>query len=137
MKLLAIDYGKRRIGLAATSGEGTVRGLSTIDRHKHPDAVAATTAAIRRESPDRLIMGIPLDGTDRETPFAVEIKAFAGALSKSTGLTVSFIDESFTSTRAQELLRFRRKKERRDKSNVDRLAACIILEDFLKEHPCD
>lgn len=137
MKLMAIDYGKRRIGLAASTGQGAVRGLSTIDRHRHPDAVEATRQVVSREGPDRLVMGLPLDGNDRETAFSTEIRSFAGALSESTGIPVTFIDESFTSVRAQEMLRFRKKKERRDKQNVDRIAACLILEDYLKEHPCD
>ena len=60
----------------------------------------------------------------------------ARKLEKRTGLPVDFIDESGSSLRAGSLLRFRKKKERRDKGSVDRIAACLFLDQYLRENGC-
>lgn len=137
MKLIGIDYGRRRIGLAVTDETGTVvRGLATIDRKKRPDFRAALTAAIAAERPEAVVFGLPLDAGDGETAMSAEIRAFAADFQKNTRmrLPVYFVDESLTSKKAAELIRFRKKKVRRDKSTTDRIAACLILEQFLREN---
>lgn len=131
MKLLGIDYGRRRIGLAITDEDGAgIRGLPTVDRKKYPDPIKAILSLIINEKPGALVIGLPLDFLDNETDMSKEVRAFAGELKVKSGLEVHFVDESFLSVRAQELLRFRKKKERRDKGSVDRLSACLILEQF-------
>ena len=137
MKLIGIDYGRRRIGLAVTDETGTVvRGLATIDRKKNPDCRAALSAAIAAERPEAAVFGLPLDADDGETAMSAEVRAFAADFEKTapTRLPVYFVDESLTSKKAAELMRFRKKKVRRDKSATDRIAACLILEQFLKEN---
>ncbi len=134
---MAIDYGRRRIGLAVGDDTGSpVRGLPTLDRKKRPDTVSALLEIIRRERPERLVVGLPLDAGDAETVMSEEVRSFARKLETSTGLPLSFIDESLTSLRAVELLRFRKKSERRDKGSIDRLAACLILDQFIRESGC-
>jgi len=135
MKLIGVDYGRRRIGLAITDETGTVvRGLATLDRKKHGLPLASLLEVIARERPSAVVFGLPLDADDRETSMAAEIRKFAADLETSIHLPVYFIDESLTSKQASaELLRFRKKKERRDKAAVDRIAACLILEAFLRE----
>jgi putative holliday junction resolvase len=131
MKLIGVDYGRRRIGCAVTDETGTVvRGLPTIDRKKCPDLTAALTAVIAAERPEAIVFGLPLDADDNETAMSAEVRKFAAGFA---ALPVHFVDESLTSVKAAELLRFRKKKERRDKSATDRIAACLILEAFLRE----
>lgn len=137
MKLISIDYGRRRIGVAVGGDSGTpVHGLSTIDRKKHPAAAAALAAIIEREQPDGLLFGLPLDSNDADTVMSMEVRTFARKLQKLTGLPVFFIDESRSSLQAEELLRYRKKKQRRDKGSVDRVAACLILDQYLRENGC-
>jgi putative Holliday junction resolvase len=134
MRLIGVDYGRRRIGLAVTDETGSVvRGLTTIDRKRFADCRAAIAAVIASERPGALVFGVPLDADDRDTAMAAEIRAFARVINKDYGLPVHFVDESMTSKKASELLMFRKKKTRRDKTAVDRIAACLILEQFLKE----
>ena len=134
MRLIGVDYGRRRIGLAVTDETAVlVRGLPTIDRKKCGDCRAALAAIIASERPGALVFGLPLDADGRDTAMAAEIRAFAEGIKKDSGLPVYFVDESLTSKKAAELLRFRKKKIRRDKSATDRIAACLILEQFLKE----
>ncbi len=135
MKLIGVDYGRRRIGLAMSDETGTVvRGLATIDRRKHGHPLTALLDVFACERPDAAVFGLPLDADDRETPMAAEIRKFASALEKKVSLPVYFIDESLTSKQASKLLGFRKKKERRNKEAVDKIAACLILEAFLKEN---
>jgi putative holliday junction resolvase len=137
MKLISIDYGRRRIGLAVSDETGTcVRGLRTIDRKTNPDPLVPLSTLIGSLGPAGLVIGLPLDGDDNETTMSREVRNFAAKLEKSLAIPVYFIDESLTSKQAEGLLRFRKKKERRSKDAVDRLAACLILESFLKEQQC-
>jgi putative Holliday junction resolvase len=137
MKLLGIDYGRRRIGIAVTDSEGMqIRGLTTIDRLKHPDALVPLLNIINQEAPGGLVMGVPLGGEQNETVMSLEIRAFGDRLQARCPLPLSYVDESYTSQQAQDLLLFRKRKERRNKQNVDRLAACLILDIYQKEQQC-
>jgi putative Holliday junction resolvase len=136
MKLISIDYGRRRIGIAVGGLGTTVHGLPTLDRKKHPAAAAALAAIIDRERAEGLLFGLPLDSNDAETVMSKEVRTFARKLQELTGLPVFFIDESRSSLQAQSLLLYRKKKERREKGSVDRLAACLILDQYLRENGC-
>jgi putative holliday junction resolvase len=138
MKLIGIDYGRRRIGLAVTDESGEyIRGLPTVDRLRTADYLSALRSVIEMERPVRIVVGLPLDIDGDETVMSREIRAFASCLGAATGLPVVFVDESLSSKTATALMRPRKKKDRRDKEAVDRIAACIILESFQKGLTCD
>jgi putative Holliday junction resolvase len=138
MKLLGVDYGRRRIGMAVTDNDGRfIKGLPTLDRNKIPDLFSKLRAIILEHHPGLLILGLPLDIDGRDTVMSLEVRAFAENLQSVTDVSVEFVDESLTSRRAAEIMRIKKKKDRRDKSAVDRIAACLILEEFLKENPCE
>jgi len=133
MKILGIDYGRRRIGIAVTDETGTcVYGRPTIDRKKVDNIFSVLSALISKESPNTLVFGVPLGPYDEETVMSKEIREFAKVLSRtiSQEIAIHFIDESFTSSQAQEKLRFRKKKQRQNKDLLNRFAACHILESF-------
>jgi len=133
MKLLSVDYGRRRIGVAVTDEEGRlVRGLNVIDRKKCIDSHQQLLKIIDDEKAEAIVFGLPLNDMDEETAMSREVRAFAAEIEKRCGLPIHFIDESFTSKRAAELTMFRKKKARRDKGLTDRIAACLILETFLE-----
>ncbi|HLV32526.1 MAG TPA: Holliday junction resolvase RuvX [Chitinispirillaceae bacterium] len=137
MKLMGIDYGRRRIGIAVSDETGRcIRGLTTVDRKKNPDFLSSLNNLIQQENPQELVIGLPLDVNDAETVMSKEVRAFADQLNRICGKPIHFVDESLSSKRASELLRFRKKKARRDKAAVDRLAACIILEIYREEKEC-
>jgi len=140
MKLLGIDYGRRRIGIATTDETGIcIRGCPTIDRKKCPDSVSALSEIIDRESPEALVFGVPLGPHDEETVMSREIRIFAERIHTSLPkkLPIHFVDESYSSILAQRQLQFLKKKKRRDKQLVDKLAACNILETFQRQQECD
>jgi putative Holliday junction resolvase len=134
MKLMGIDYGRRRIGVAVTDETGTcVRGAGCIYCGAGKDAARLLQEYIDKEKPEALVVGLPLDACGEETDMSREIRVFAGVLQERTGLRIHFTDEQFSSKDAQRLAMHRSRKKRRDKTLVDRLAACLILEQYLRE----
>jgi len=133
MKTVGIDYGRRRIGIATTDPDGiVVRGLETIDTKNLPDPLAAVLHVIENEHPERIVFGLPLDRDDNETTMSREIRQFAARLAERTAIPVDFIEESYSSIQAQDKLRSRRRKQRRNKASVDRMAACLLLEAYVR-----
>jgi putative holliday junction resolvase len=134
MKLIGVDYGRRRIGLAVTDENGEfIRSLPTFLRNKNAPYLDAIVEIIRRENPSQIVIGLPLDADDRDTAMSLEIRVFAEKLGHATSLPVHFIDESMTSRRAHDIIRHHKKKHRQNKENTDRIAACLILEAFQRE----
>jgi len=136
MRLLSLDYGRRRIGIAGCSGSrAPVVSLATLDRKKIPDIQEKLHAVIANYSPEKIIIGLPLHADESESEMSEEVRTFFAPLLARMNLPVSFIDEHGSSQMAQQHLQFRKKKHRRDKAAVDKIAACIILQRYLDEHP--
>ncbi len=131
---MGVDYGRRRIGVSVTDPTGfCVRGLTTIDCQRVDSSLLALLDLIKQEAPEKIIFGLPLGPRDEETVMSREVREFAEKMSKNTHLPFNFVDESFSSQRAEHLLSFKPKKKRRNKKSVDKIAACLILEQYLKE----
>lgn len=134
MKLLSMDYGRRRIGFAVTDETGTiVRGLTTIDRKLTKNVLDDIVQLIASEKPSLFVVGLPLDQDNNETEMTTEIRKFVGLITAGIAVEVAFVDESFSSVAAGEIMRSRKKKQRREKTAVDRVAACLILERYLQD----
>jgi putative holliday junction resolvase len=135
MKLLGMDYGRSRIGVAVTDETGSIiRGLTTINRKQSQDVIADLVQILTVEMPSTIIVGLPLDVDNNETAMSEEIRIFAAKIGERTAIPIKFMDESYSSIRSAELLRSRKKKERRVKASVDRIAACIILETYIRDN---
>lgn len=131
-RILAIDYGKKRTGLAVTDPlRITANPLLTIPTSELVDWLREY---INKEQVDRVVIGLPtqLNGQDSES--MLYIKPFMTLFEKSfPNLPLIPFDERFTSTLAHQAMidGGMPKKKRQDKAVVDKLAACIILEDYL------
>ncbi|MBD3322354.1 MAG: Holliday junction resolvase RuvX [Chitinivibrionales bacterium] len=137
MKLLGIDYGRKRIGCAVTDETGRiVRGLTTLKRKNNISLLDELHTIIQKEKPHALVFGLPLGYNEQETEMSREIRKFADSVKIQSGLPVHLIDESNTSHAATMMLRSQKKKYRRDKKNIDRIAACLILDAFIREQEC-
>jgi len=135
MKLIGIDYGRRRIGVAVSDEGGTLaRSIGVVDRKSRPDCVGELIKIIAEENPAALIFGLPLGGDDEETAMSREVRDFAAKIEQRIAVPIHFVDESFTSKRASELMMHRKKKSRRDKSLSDRIAACLILQEYIDKY---
>ncbi|HUQ43252.1 MAG TPA: Holliday junction resolvase RuvX [Candidatus Limnocylindria bacterium] len=144
-RLLGIDLGEKRIGLAVADRDGhQARPLATILRaaSKAPADDAATLATfVSEQAVVELVVGLPLDANGDEGPMAVAAAAWARAVAKVLGLPVTLRDERLSSHLAESRLgRMPRgrsggapSKTQRDRyrEKVDREAAAIILQDEL------
>jgi putative Holliday junction resolvase len=136
-RILAVDVGDRRIGLAISDPTRTLaRPLATIrisGRRDAIDRVAQEVARLAREEGglDAVVVGVPtrLDGTDSEQTRSVE--AFIEGLRARTTLPIAREDERLTSREAESRLAERERDWRRRKLKLDAAAAAIILQDYL------
>jgi len=132
-RILAIDYGRKRVGLAVTDTMKMIaNGLDTV----HPkDLLGYLGDYMAKESVESIVVGYPkqMDNTDSE---AVEyIRPFLKKLRKHfPDLPVELEDERFTSKMAQDTMiqGGMKKKQRQNKSHVDRISATIILQSYLE-----
>ena len=131
-RILAIDYGKRRTGLAVTDMlRITANPLLTVETG---NLLAWLVDYTGREQVDTIVVGYPrqMNGQDSETVPA--IRAFEQQLrAKLPDIPVVEFDERFTSVLAHQAMIAggMKKKDRQNKMQVDKLAACIILESYL------
>ncbi len=140
-RVLALDYGTRRIGLALSDASGTLATpLTTLTRRagKRPPIARILEIAVAHGA-ERLVVGLPLDAGGRENSWTAEVRDFGGRLGRRSGLPVHFIDESYSSAEAEARIRSigltRRKRE--DKARIDAAAAAIILQDWLDARSLD
>lgn len=140
--VLGLDFGERRVGVALSDAERLLAtGLTTIDRRKHPDVFAALATIVRERKVTALVVGYPLrtDGIEKAGAKTEAVDTFVAELKARFGLPVHLEDEAFTSSLAADSLRRRRPSRRpkgpkdwaRDKAEIDRVAACYILQDWL------
>jgi putative Holliday junction resolvase len=143
-KILALDYGRARIGLAvAESLEGIAQPLGTMHRINRNEDMRRLRELVRDKSVELILVGLPLrlDGSRGE--MADETEAFAERMRKQIRVRVEMVDERLTSWEAERLLEeeFGRKsrqidgapkKKSTDRFTVDSVAATIILRQYLQ-----
>ncbi len=133
--ILAIDYGRVRLGLALSDGLAlTAQPLVVLKRTNRRVDLARLREICRLHSVKRLVVGWPLrlDGTSGD--MAAEAARFAERLRKNLGLPVDLVDERLSSWEADELIRETsglRKRSGKLKKPADDVAAAIILRDYL------
>lgn len=134
MKLLGIDYGTRRIGLARGDELGLATPLPALVDPDEARRWEALLTHIRQGRYDALVLGYPYNMDGSAGFKAKEVDAFAGRLRAASGLPVHFVDERLTSQEAERGLNQRQLREMRGSGVVDSRAAAIILQDYLNQH---
>lgn len=147
MAILAVDYGRARMGLAIADAESRMaQPLSTMERINRNEDMRRLRALVREHGVKQIVVGLPLrlDGTQGE--MAEEAQRFAQRVRKQIGVPVEMVDERLTSWEAERLLeetqgRFihdekraagRKPKKTQAKMSVDAVAAAVILKDYLE-----
>ena len=132
MKVMAIDLGDARTGIAVSDAMGWLTGFTTVihswDQEKTAQQIAAL---VRTRRPERLVMGFPknMDGT--EGPRAELYRAFSARLEDVTGMEVVLWDERRTTIEAHQILSGGGYHGKKRKNTVDAVAASLILEGYL------
>jgi putative Holliday junction resolvase len=134
MAIIAIDFGKRRIGLAIAESAGSVAyPLATISRVSFEKDLDQLRSWISSRATSQLVVGLPLNMDGSEGSSAQAARTFGAQLATHLQLPVDYTDERLTSFEARERLSSRGGKRRR-KIAVDAVAATIILEEWLAAH---
>ena len=132
MRIMAVDYGDARTGVAISDALGMLAGYTTVVHGRKAEVVAAEVAKIVKEhGVEELVLGFPrnMDGT--EGARADLYRAFADLLESGTGLKPVLWDERRTTVEAHAILHSGGKKMKDHRKNVDAVAASLILEGYL------
>lgn len=136
-RILAIDYGRAKVGLAVTDpGRLMVFGRGVLRKKTDEELYQEIYKLVRDESVEEIVIGLPMGAEGEDTPQVQKIRSFGGTLKEvlaEKGLTpgFAFIDESFSTFEAnQELLRMGVTPEQR-RQTEDEMAAIILLRKFI------
>ncbi len=134
-RILSVDYGERRVGLALSDPTATIASpLPTLTRRKGKRPPVAPIARLVEENDvAEVVVGLPLTLEGDDSDWTREVRAFAAALADRTGLPVALQDERMTSVRAERAVRSLglSKGKREEKGRIDAAAAVLILQAYL------
>jgi putative Holliday junction resolvase len=134
-RVLAIDYGERRAGLALSNPEtGFVSGLPTLDRRtlKGGGLTAAIAALVAERDVDRVLLGVPYSLDGSVGPAAERVLAFRDRLHLTLEIPVEEWDERLTTEEARRRLEELGYSEKQMRAKLDQLTAVLMLEHYLR-----
>jgi putative holliday junction resolvase len=132
VRILGLDYGSRRIGVALCDELGmTAQGVATIARKNREADLETITALVKRHGVERIVVGYPLRLDGSEGIQCEKINRFIRRLEMRFSLPIIRWDEAFSTKEAEELLRRRGMHLEKRREVVDRIAASIILQGYL------
>ena len=132
MKILAVDYGETRTGLAiCDESELLATPLPQITEKSMNKVAAYIAEAAAKEGAARILLGLPMNMDGTEGPRAELYRGFAALLEEAAGMPVHLWDERRTTIEAHQILHAGGKKMKQHKNTVDAVAATLILEGYL------
>jgi putative Holliday junction resolvase len=133
-RILAIDYGRKRTGIAVTDNEKIIaNGLTTIPGDKVIDFLSGY---VTKENIERIVIGLPKKLNNEPSENMRHVEAFVNRLKKILpDIPCEYFDERFTSVMAHQAMIDGgiKKIKRRDKSLVDKISAVLILQGYLEK----
>ena len=132
MRVMGIDYGDARTGIAVSDLLCSIVGTTTVINSRNPEKTAAAIAdLVKQEGVTEIVMGLPknMDGT--EGARAELCREFAKRVEEATGMTVAMWDERRTTVEAHNILSEHNYHGKKRKNTVDAVAATLILEGYL------
>ncbi len=132
MRILAVDPGTKRVGLAVSDPTGTIAtALATIPATPADTLPARIAMVARDQEAKRIVVGLPLRLDGRRGPEAAAAEQLAGAVRKESGLPVETVDERMTTAAAERSLIEGGVRRAERRSSIDRVAAVILLQGHL------
>jgi len=132
-RFLAVDYGRKRIGLAIADPLGMIASPAgfIVRREGKRPPITKIVARAKELGAQGYLIGLPLDGEGNETAWTEEIRVLGAEIAKRTGMPVRFLDERFTTAAALRTIKEMEESTRGRKGDVDSLAAAILLQQAL------
>ncbi len=132
MRILAIDYGDARTGIAVSDLTGSIVGQTAVIHSRNAEKTAAEIARLAQQcGAQRLVMGFPRNMDGSEGSRAALYRDFAALVGEKTGLEVVLWDERRTTVEAHAILSDCNRHGKKRKETVDAVAASLILEGYL------
>jgi putative Holliday junction resolvase len=132
MRILGLDLGSKRIGIAISDAEGSIAFPSgKIDRQGRERDLEALRALAAERGVERVVVGLPKHMDGREGVEAKAARNFAADLARVTGLPVDTLDERLSTVEAERILRASGRRAKKQREVVDSVAASIILSTYL------
>ncbi|MBI2418185.1 MAG: Holliday junction resolvase RuvX [Ignavibacteriales bacterium] len=131
-RILAIDYGEKRIGIALSDPLGILASpLCVLENNEK--ALEKLLMLFTEHNVYQIVLGFPLKEDGSDTHSTALVKQFKAAIEKMSSIPVAYVDERYSSSIASERVRqsVSKKMKRRDKGLIDMNAAVVILEDYL------
>lgn len=134
-RILAIDYGRKRIGLALSDElQLTAQPLLVLKRANRRDDLRRLRDICRKQGVARILVGHPLHMTGEVGEMADEAARFATRLRKELGIEVELVDERLTSWEAGQMMAETGSARQPKESSLDDVAAAIFLREYLERH---
>ena len=132
-RILAIDYGLKRTGLAVTDPQQII--ATALDTIETKNLESYLTDYFQKEPIEEIAMGLPKTLNNQDSETAPAVRKFADVLKqKFPNVPIHFVDERFTASIAKQTMiqGGMKKKDRRDKMNVDKISATLILQTYME-----
>ena len=131
-RIIAVDYGDARTGIAVSDLTGTMAGETLTIQEWNAERLAQRLAFFAGErGAARFVLGLPRNMDGSEGPRAEKARQFAVLLEKESGLPVTLWDERRSTIEAHAILHAAGKKEKKHRASVDAVAASLLLESYL------
>ena len=131
-RILGVDYGERRIGLALSDPFGIIaKPLTVIDRKKTPDYLSAILETAKEKDVNKIVVGVPFTLKGEHSKQTDIVKNFIDELFTLGKIQIIPIDERLSSVAAERSLKLQGVKTGHEKGRVDETAAAIILQEYL------
>jgi putative Holliday junction resolvase len=138
VSVLALDFGERRIGVAASDADAsTASPIAVIERRSLAEDIDRIRDLIRRKGAQSVVVGLPLNMDGSPGPPARRVRRFASALRRELGLEVRLWDERLSTAEAERALISTGKKRARRREVRDAVAAALILQSYLDARRVD
>ncbi len=131
-RILAIDYGKRNIGLAVSDETKTIAyGIEGIYYKTEKTIIEKLQIVINEKKIEKIVLGYPLAMSGKDTPISQLVLNFKKVLEERFNIPVILFDERFTTEISKRIIREKEKKQVSSKKILDKLSAVVLLQDFL------
>ncbi len=131
-RILAVDYGVKRIGLALSDALGiTAQEFDTINVLKKDEHFLRIKEIVEKEKVKKILVGMPLNMNGSKGERAREVEKFIEKLKQYVNIPIVMRDERLTSVEAKKIMISLGQKTGKNKEKIDRLAAVLLLETYL------
>ena len=132
MRILALDLGEKRIGVAISDALNIIaQGEETIERKNDKDTINKIKELIERHDIKKIIVGMPINMNGTKGDKARYSEEFAAILKKETSISIELVDERLTTKQGERMLIEADVSRKKRKRSIDKIAAQLILQSYM------